>query len=106
MTRDITSDASAAPLTTHVERELRRQPEAWREARRRVADVASLLPRPGERVAVIGCGTSWFMATSYAMLRERAAGETDSFAASQFPAGRPSDRVVVISRSGTTTEVV
>src|SRR5205814_2680280 len=33
-------------------------------------------------------------------------GETDAFAASQFPAGRRYDRVVAITRSGTTTEVL
>jgi fructoselysine-6-P-deglycase FrlB-like protein len=58
-------------------------------------------------VAVIGCGTSWFMAAAYSMLREQLGqGETDCFAASQFPTGRDYDRVVAISRSGTTTEVI
>ena len=65
------------------------------------------LPRPGERVAVVGCGTSWFMAKAYAALREQAGhGETDAFQASEFPLGRRYDRVVAITRSGTTTEVV
>ncbi len=64
------------------------------------------LPAHGERVAAVGCGTSWFMAQSYAALREDAGvGETDAFAASEFPADRAYDRVVAISRSGTTTEV-
>ena len=35
----------------------------------------------------------------------RRSGETDAFAASEAPLGRPYDRVVAISRSGTTTEV-
>src|SRR5690349_12985885 len=65
------------------------------------------LPQPGERVAVVGCGTSWFMAMAYASLREAAGqGETDAFAASEFPRGRHYDRVVAITRSGTTTEVL
>lgn len=102
----MTSSPGATSAATYVEREIRRQPESWRTAVSRLPELPGVLPQPGERVAVIGCGTSWFMATAYAMLRERAAGETDSFAASQFPAGRPYDRVVVISRSGTTTEVV
>jgi fructoselysine-6-P-deglycase FrlB-like protein len=47
------------------------------------------------------------MATAYAGLREAAGqGRTDAFAASELPAGREYDRVVAISRSGTTTEVV
>ena len=35
-------------------------------------DLTEVLPRPGESVAVIGCGTSWFMAAAYAGLREAA----------------------------------
>ena len=68
---------------------------------------ALVLPRPGERSAAIGCGTSLYMAQAYACLREDAAhGETDAFAASEFPGARRYDRVVAITRSGTTTEVV
>lgn len=56
---------------------------------------------------MVGCGTSYFMAQAYAALREGSGqGETDAFAASEFPAGRPYDRVVALSRSGTTTEVL
>ncbi|MCW2870818.1 MAG: sugar isomerase, partial [Streptomyces oryziradicis] len=44
---------------------------------------------------------------SYAALREQGGhGETDAFAASQFPPGRSYDRIVAITRSGTTTEVL
>ena len=68
---------------------------------------ALVLPRPGERAAAIGCGTSLYMAQAYACLREDAGhGETDPFAASEFPHARRYDRVVAITRSGTTTEVV
>ncbi|TVL89046.1 sugar isomerase [Streptomyces sp. SAJ15] len=82
------------------------QPECWRRAASAAA-TARGLPLPGERVAVTGCGTSWFMAQAYAALREAAGqGETDAFAASEFPVGRAYDRVVAITRSGTTTEVL
>ena len=65
------------------------------------------MPGFGQRVAVVGCGTSWFIAQSYAALRESAGlGETDAFAASEFAWGRAYDHVVAISRSGTTTEVL
>jgi fructoselysine-6-P-deglycase FrlB-like protein len=58
-------------------------------------------------VAVIGCGTSWFIAMSYAVAREQAGlGVTDAFAGSEYPASRDYDRVLMISRSGTTTEIV
>ena len=98
---------STDALVSHITREILRQPEAWTRAARLAADVADVLPQRGERVAVIGCGTSWFMAGAYAALRESSgAGETDAFAASEFPAGRTYDRVLAISRSGTTTEVI
>lgn len=92
---------------THVEAEIASQPECWRRAATLLPDVADRLPARGERVAVIGCGTSWFMAMAYAALREAAGhGETDAFAASEMPTGRRYDRLVAISRSGTTTEVL
>src|SRR5690606_27977581 len=56
---------------------------------------------------VVGCGTSWFMAQSYAALREAAGhGETDAFTASEVPTGRDYDAIVALTRSGTTTEVL
>ncbi|GGO74454.1 SIS domain-containing protein [Nonomuraea cavernae] len=92
-------------MATHTEAEIASQPDCWRRA---VAEVpVDALPRPGERVAVVGCGTSWFIAMAYAALRERAGlGETDAFAASEAPMGRRYDRVLALSRSGTTTEVL
>jgi CRISPR-associated protein Cas5a/b/c len=90
-----------------TERELVSQPACWRRAGKLAGDVAAALPAKGERVAVAGCGTSWFMAQSYAAAREAAGhGETDAFAASQMPLGRAYDRVLVLSRSGTTTEIL
>lgn len=92
---------------THVEDELTSQPECWTRAAREAAGHSDVLPRPGERVAIVGCGTSYFMGQAAATLRERAGeGETDAFAASEFPHGRPYDRVVALTRSGTTTEVL
>jgi fructoselysine-6-P-deglycase FrlB-like protein len=66
-----------------------------------------VLPQDGERVAVIGCGTSFFIAQAYAALREASGrGESDAFPASEFPLARRYDRVVALTRSGTTTEVL
>jgi fructoselysine-6-P-deglycase FrlB-like protein len=92
---------------THVEDELNSQPECWTRAATEATALTGLLPAPGERVAVVGCGTSYFMAQAYAALREGAGdGETDAFAASEFPHARPYGRVVALTRSGTTTEVL
>jgi fructoselysine-6-P-deglycase FrlB-like protein len=88
----------------HVVGEIESQPACWRRA---AAVEAAALPRPGERVAVAGCGTSLFMARAYAARREAAGlGETDAFAASEMPANRAYDRVLALTRSGTTTEVL
>jgi fructoselysine-6-P-deglycase FrlB-like protein len=93
--------------TGSIETETASQPDCWRRAALLAAGAAGSLPAPGERVAVTGCGTSWFIGQSYAALREAAGqGETDAFAASEMPAGRSYDRVVVLSRSGTTTEIL
>ena len=62
---------------------------------------------PGERVAAVGCGSSLNVARCYAALREAAGqGETDAYPASEMPATRRYDRLVFISRTGTTTEVL
>lgn len=92
---------------THVEDELNSQPECWTRAAQAAPGHGGALPAAGERVAIVGCGTSYFMAQAAAALREGAGqGETDAFAASEFPYGRPYDRVVALTRSGTTTEVL
>jgi fructoselysine-6-P-deglycase FrlB-like protein len=88
-------------------RELASQPAMW--ARVAGLDAARAgMPEVGRRVAVVGCGTSWFMAQSYAAARESAGlGETDAFAASEaFVVDREYDDVVLLSRSGTTTEIL
>ena len=93
-------------MTSHVSTEIASQPDCWRRAAR-LTPGAAALPQPGERVAVVGCGTSWFIAMAYAARREQLGqGETDAFAASEMPKGRRYDRIVAITRSGTTTEVL
>jgi fructoselysine-6-P-deglycase FrlB-like protein len=90
--------------------EISSQPDVWRQALTTpelVAAAGASLAAPGERVLAIGCGTSWFVAQSYAALRERAAlGDTDAVCASEVTGGRRYDRVVAFSRSGTTSEVL
>ncbi|MCF2572270.1 SIS domain-containing protein [Brevibacterium sp. UCMA 11754] len=86
--------------------ELRSQPETWERVLNLEAP-ASALPQDGERIAVIGCGSSWFGGQVFASLRETLGrGETDAFTASEYPTHRSYDRIIAISRSGTTTELV
>jgi fructoselysine-6-P-deglycase FrlB-like protein len=87
--------------------EIASQPALWRKTAGIASAVAGLLPAPGEPAAAIGCGTSLHVARAYAALREeRNLGTTDAATASELSPHRSYRRVVAISRSGTTTEVV
>lgn len=55
---------------SHVQNELASQPECWERAAALAGSQAAALPAAGERVAIVGCGTSWFMAQAVAALRE------------------------------------
>ncbi len=86
--------------------EIHSQPDCWQQAGELLADVRGLLPADGERVAFVGTGTAWFMAQAMAGLREGAGlGESDAFVASELPRNRRYDRVVVLTRSGLTTDI-
>jgi glutamine---fructose-6-phosphate transaminase (isomerizing) len=90
---------------TLTEYEIRSQPAMWRRASDE--PVPDLLTDRGRRMLVIGCGTSAFMAMSYAALRERAGyGETDWAYGSEVPPGRHYETLLALTRSGTTTEIV
>jgi fructoselysine-6-P-deglycase FrlB-like protein len=87
--------------------EIASQPALWRKAAGLAPAAAGLLPAPGEAAAVIGCGTSHHIALAYAALREeKNLGTTDAAIASGLSPHRSYGRVVAISRSGTTTEVL
>lgn len=93
-------------MSYHIEAEIRSQPACWRTAIEVAKNFIDVLPPMGSRVAVTGCGTSFFMAQAYAAFRESAGhGETDAFPASEMPL-RSYEHVVLISRSGSTTEVL
>jgi fructoselysine-6-P-deglycase FrlB-like protein len=92
---------------SYLAEEIASQPECWAKAIEMAASAGPALPSRGERVAVIGCGSSLNAARCYAALREAAGhGETDAFPASEVPVTRRYDRMVYISRTGTTTEVL
>ncbi|WP_375388087.1 hypothetical protein [uncultured Amnibacterium sp.] len=63
-------DVTRAP-GAHMEAELRSQATTWRRALQLTPSVAQILPRDDERVLVVGCGTSYYMAT-----RTRTSGTT------------------------------
>jgi CRISPR-associated protein Cas5a/b/c len=77
-----------------TEREIASQPELWRGAAALVDSVGDELPRPGERVCFIGCGTSLYISQAAAALREaQGYGEADAFPASEVPLERDYDLV-------------
>lgn len=107
MTEAVSKAAAGALMAA----ELESQPDIWQtaiaQARQENQQDQRLLPAHGDRVAVIGCGTSWFMAQSYAAAREQAGlGVTDAFTATELPVNRDYDAVLAITRSGTTTEIL
>jgi fructoselysine-6-P-deglycase FrlB-like protein len=94
------------PVSFHVDEEIVSQPECWARADALMPEIAGLLPASGERVAFVGCGTSWFVAQVLAEWREtKGHGLSYAFTASEVPE-RPYDRIVALTRSGTTTEVI
>lgn len=87
-----------------MEEELYSQPQMWHKVT--LLD-SSVLPKKGEKVVVIGCGTSWFMAQAYATLREQSGhGITDAYTATEVAHYRDYDVAIVITRSGTTSEII
>lgn len=104
----MTSPSNPPQLGEMTTREIQSQPELWLRAQAYAADRPAGLPQPGERVLVLGCGTSYYAGAAYATLREQAGqGVTDACIASELGAVvRPYDRVLAISRSGTSVEVV
>jgi fructoselysine-6-P-deglycase FrlB-like protein len=91
---------------TFVDGEIASQPDCWSQAIEMARVSSTSLGQPGERIALVGCGTSWFVSQVAAAWREAAGlGETDAFTASEVP-NRRYDRIIAITRSGTTTEVL
>jgi fructoselysine-6-P-deglycase FrlB-like protein len=87
--------------------EIASQPGLWVRSREHTGEAERALMVPGERMLLIGCGTSWFVAQCLAELREKAGfGETDAVCASEYTPRRHYDRVVAVTRSGTSTDVL
>ena len=91
---------------SNITHELTSQPGCWAQAAEIAPRLVDSLPGPDERVLAVGCGTSLHIAQAYAARRDaHGLAETDAYPASEVPGARTYDRIVAISRSGTTTEV-
>jgi fructoselysine-6-P-deglycase FrlB-like protein len=99
---------TAHQLGTATRAEIASQPELWQQALDIAAAGVDHLPAVGERVLVVGCGTSYYVAVAFAMLREwHGCGPTDALVASELPPRlRRYDGVIAISRSGTSSELL
>jgi fructoselysine-6-P-deglycase FrlB-like protein len=88
--------------------EISTQPESWKRAVAQAETELAGYPADGERVLIMGCGTSYYAAIAWAWIREQAGhGLTDAMIASEFTTlTRDYDRVIAISRSGTSVDVV
>lgn len=97
-----------ATLSSRTRSEIASQPDLWEQALGIALAGVDGLPVLGERVLVLGCGTSYYVGTAYGSLRESAGlGPTDALIASELPPVlRPYDRVIAISRSGTSSELL
>lgn len=100
------SDTSAQ-LGAITSAELNTQPQMWEQALSLPAEVMALLPQTGEKVLVVGCGTSYYIGDSYAYLRNDAGlGRTRAAIPTELNWVDDDEHIVVISRSGTTSDVI
>ncbi|WIK64953.1 SIS domain-containing protein [Gleimia hominis] len=84
--------------------EIMSQPDLWLKLSTRPTDA---LPDNDKKVAVIGCGTSWFMAQAYCRYRQlHCNAVSDAYTATEFPDFYDYDALILLSRSGTTSEIV
>ena len=74
--RDAASPTNLGRITAE---EIVSQPDCWTRAYAHALTRPAGLPEAGERVLVMGCGTSYYVAAAYAWLREAAKqGVTDA----------------------------
>src|SRR5690606_17890630 len=92
---------------THTEREILSQPELWEKVLAQSREVAGWLrDRTGAGLVPVGAGSTYYvglMAAAY--LESRGVALARAVPASEY-AARPGELAILISRSGTTTEVL
>lgn len=100
-------DDRSDALGVVTERELTSQPDIWTQALALAPEQTGLLPGAGEKVIVIGCGTSYYIGDAYAYLRNDAGlGRTRAAIPTELTWIDDDEHILVISRSGTTADVV
>jgi glucosamine--fructose-6-phosphate aminotransferase (isomerizing) len=104
----LSSEKNAQALGLVTEAEIATQPDYWQKAYKMGRSVHKGMPTAEESVLLMGCGTSYYIAAAYAALRNlQGLGETDAVIASDYrPTSRKYDRVIAISRSGTSLDLI
>lgn len=88
-------------------REIASQPEIWARVLTDAPALTPGLPAAGEPVLFVGCGTSYYVGEVYARRRNTAGlGRTRAAIASEIPYLDPAETLVVLSRSGTTSDLI
>lgn len=97
---------TAPAFASNTLREIATQPQMWRQAIAH-AQAGTALPPDGTPVLFIGCGTSYYIGQAYAALRNQLGlGRTRAAVPSELDWVEPGETVVVLSRSGTTGDVI
>ena len=95
------------PAGRATSREISSQPDIWGRVLAETGATLPLLPKRGESVLFLGCGTSYYIGEAYARMRNAAgAGRTRCAIASEVPYVDHDEVIVALSRSGTTTDLV
>ncbi|WP_084963903.1 SIS domain-containing protein [Thermoactinospora rubra] len=94
-------------LARRTESEVVSQPETWERVIHSAESLGAALPGSGASVLAVGCGTSYYILDSYAHRRQRLGhGKTRAAIASELDDPDRYDAVVLLSRSGTTSDLV
>lgn len=97
---------TGAQIETLTSEEIASQPAMWARALTDPSLEVQRLPAAGEHVLVVGCGTSYYIGDAWAHLRMAAGlGRTRAAVASELAWVEPDETVLVLSRSGTTSDV-
>ncbi|WP_407562860.1 SIS domain-containing protein [Streptomyces sp. 184] len=101
------STATESPLARTTEGEVTSQPGIWQRVIDAAGELGAVLPEEGARVLGLGCGTSYYVLDSYARRRQQLGhGVTRAAIATELDDRDPYDAVVLLSRSGTTSDLV
>lgn len=100
--------AGVNPQVSAVEatKEIFSQPEMWRQAIRH-ASTDRALPAARTPILFLGCGTSYYIGEAYTRLRNECdRGRARAAIPTEIPYVDDADAVVVLSRSGTTSDLI